>query len=119
MEIEDRLEVKVLQGRGLPPGAGGTCNPSVKVECATEHQQTKTLSRCDKHMQTDDCVEHLIIIAIFLGRIILIGTAARLYFSASQRLGRTMPSARCSTKTWRLVATQSSEQWRFPSPPLC
>mmetsp|Transcript_46127 Transcript_46127/g.128472 ORF Transcript_46127/g.128472 Transcript_46127/m.128472 type:complete len:248 (+) Transcript_46127:146-889(+) len=47
MDIEDRLEVKVVEARGLVPprGAGGTCNPSVFVSCDSETIQTKTQSR--------------------------------------------------------------------------
>ena len=47
MDIEDRLEVKVVEARGLVPprGSGGSCNPSVFVSCDAETIQTKTLSR--------------------------------------------------------------------------
>ena len=47
MDIEDRLEVKVIQAKGLVPprGAGGYCNPSVIVSCDVEVIQTKTMSR--------------------------------------------------------------------------
>eukprot|EP00633_Aureoumbra_lagunensis_P005480 CAMPEP_0197308502 /NCGR_PEP_ID=MMETSP0891-20130614/6865_1 /TAXON_ID=44058 ORGANISM="Aureoumbra lagunensis, Strain CCMP1510" /NCGR_SAMPLE_ID=MMETSP0891 /ASSEMBLY_ACC=CAM_ASM_000534 /LENGTH=1990 /DNA_ID=CAMNT_0042792899 /DNA_START=20 /DNA_END=5992 /DNA_ORIENTATION=+ len=44
MDVEDRLEVKVVAARDLSEVEGGECNPFVIVKCGNEFEQTQVLN---------------------------------------------------------------------------
>ena len=39
-DVDDRLELRVVSGKGLPEVEGGDCNPFVVVRCGHESEQT-------------------------------------------------------------------------------
>ena len=44
MDVEDRLELRVVSARDLPEVEGGDCNPFVLVKCGGEAEQTHVVN---------------------------------------------------------------------------